>query len=89
MLHLRQNIDDCRMNFRSIQSSHGECVSYLYDIYIGDYRRRFVKCYTKCLHFGIIVTSRDEEAQAVLKRQLGSSTENLKIVVDGINALSH
>jgi hypothetical protein len=69
-------------------ASHDECVRYLYDIYIRNYRRRFVKCYTnQILHFDITVTSRDEKAHAVLKRQLESFIDNLKTVIDEINLL--
>jgi hypothetical protein len=74
--------------FERYNSSHDECVKYLYDIYIRDFRRRFVKCYiNQMLHFDITVTSRDERAHAVLKRQLESSIENLKIVMNKINLL--
>jgi hypothetical protein len=63
-------------------------VKYLYLIYIKDYRRRFVKCYTnQVLHFEITVISREEDEHAVLKRQLKSSTEDLKTVIDEISLL--
>ncbi len=63
-------------------------MKYLYDIYIRNYRHRFVKCYiNQILHFDIIVTSRDEKAHAMLKRQLESFTENLKTVMNEINLL--
>ena len=39
------------------------------------------------LHFDTTTTSRGEGSHAVLKRQLGSSTGDLKTVVDGINLL--
>jgi hypothetical protein len=39
------------------------------------------------LHFDITVTSRDERAHAVLKRQLESSIENLKTMMNEINLL--
>jgi hypothetical protein len=69
-------------------ASHDECVKYLYDTYLRNYRRRFVKCYTnQVLHFDITVTSRDEKAHAVLKRQLESFIDNLKTVIDKINLL--
>ncbi len=74
--------------FERYNSSHGECVKYLYDTYIRDFRRRFVKCYiNQMLHFDITVTSRDERAHAVLKRQLESSIENLKTMMNEINLL--
>ncbi len=69
-------------------SSHDECVKYLYDTYLRNYRRRFVKCYTnQVLHFDTTMTSRDENAHAVLKRQLRSSIDDLKTVIDDINLL--
>jgi hypothetical protein len=68
--------------------THDKCINYLYDIYIRDFRRRFIKCYTnQVLHFDTTVTSRGERAHAVLKRQLESSTNDLKTVVDNINLL--
>jgi hypothetical protein len=74
--------------FERYNSLHDECVKYLYDIYIRDFRCRFVKCYiNQMLHFDITVTSRDERAHAVLKRQFESSIENLKTVMNEINLL--
>ncbi len=74
--------------FERYNSSHDECVRYLYNTYIKNFRRRFVKCYTnQMLHFDITVTSRDEKAHAMLKRQLESSIENLKTVMNEINLL--
>ncbi len=68
--------------------SHNECINYLYDIYIKDYRRRFVKCYTnQMLHCDTTVTSRDESEHVVLKRQLKSSIDNLKTMMNEINSL--
>jgi hypothetical protein len=68
--------------------SHEECIDYLYDIYIKNYRRRFIKCYTnQVLHFDTTMTFRDEKEHAVLKRQLESSTRNLKTVMNDINLL--
>jgi hypothetical protein len=65
-----------------------ECIDYLYDIYIKDYRRRFVKCYTnQVLHFDTIVTSRDESEHAVLKRRLRSSMSDLKTMMNDINLM--
>lgn len=66
---------------------HGDCL-YLFETYARDYRRRFIKCYTdKVLHFGTTVISRGEGGHAVLKRHLGASTGDLKLVVDGISLL--
>jgi hypothetical protein len=63
-------------------------VKYLYLIYIRNYRRRFVKCYTnQILHFEITVISRKEDEHVVLKRQLESSTEDLKTMIDEISLL--
>ncbi len=62
-------------------------MTYLIFIYI-DHRRLFARCYiNKILHFEIIIISRDESAHAVLKKQLRSSSNDLKIVIDGINLL--
>ncbi len=68
--------------------SHDECIDYLYETYIRNYRRRFIKCYTnQILHFDTTMTSRDESAHALLKRQLGKSTDDLKTVVNDINLM--
>jgi hypothetical protein len=67
---------------------HDECIDYLYETYIKDYRRRIIKCYiNKILHFDITVTSRDDNAHALLKRQLEKSIDNLKTVMNEINLL--
>jgi hypothetical protein len=67
--------------------SHEDCMTYLTFIYIG-HRRLFARCYTnKILHFEITTTSRDEDAHAVLKKQLRSSSNDLKIVINDINLL--
>ena len=39
------------------------------------------------MHFETTTTSRGEGGNAVLKRQLGSSSRNIKTIVDGINLL--
>ncbi len=63
-------------------------MKYLYNTYIRDYRRRFVKCYTnKVLHFDTTMTSRGEKAHAVLKKQLETSIENLKTMMNDINLM--
>jgi hypothetical protein len=68
--------------------THEDCVKYLHLIYLRNYRRRFVKCYTdEMLHFEITMTSRSESEHAVLKRQLITSIEDLKTVVNEINLL--
>ncbi len=68
--------------------THDECIDYLYDTYIRDYRRRFVKCYiNQVLHFDTTMTSRDESEHAVLKRQLKSSIDDLKTMMNEINLL--
>ncbi len=68
--------------------SHSDCINYLYDTYIMSYRRRFIKCYTnQMLHFDITITSRDEDAHAILKRQLDKFTNDLKTIVNEINLL--
>ena len=73
--------------FRIQYQGQDQCVEYLNDIYIP-FRHRFVKCYTSMItHFETTTTSRGEGGHAVLKRQLGSSSGDLKTVVDGINLL--
>jgi hypothetical protein len=73
--------------FDKYDRSHEDCVKYLSFIYIVK-RRHFAKCYIdKILHFGIIVTSRSESNYAILKRQLKSSIEDLKIVINKIRLL--
>ncbi len=65
-----------------------ECIDYLYEIYIRDYRRRFVKCYTnQVLHFDTTMTSRDESEHVVLKRRLESSMSDLKTMMNDINLM--
>jgi hypothetical protein len=68
--------------------SHENCVEYLRFIYIAKFRRHFVKCFiNKILHFEIITISRDEDSHAILKRQLKSSSEDLKTMINAINLL--
>jgi hypothetical protein len=60
---------------------------YLIFIYI-DHRRLFAKYHiNKILHFEIIIISRDENAHAILKRQLKSSSNDLKTIINDINLL--
>jgi hypothetical protein len=68
--------------------SHDECIDYLYEIYIRNYRRRFIKCYiNQILHFDITMTSRDEDAHALSKRQLRKSIDDLKTIMNDINLM--
>jgi hypothetical protein len=68
--------------------THDECVKYLYDIYIKNYRRRFIKCYiNQVLHFNTIVTSRDENEHVVFKRRLKSSMSDFKTMMNEINLM--
>jgi hypothetical protein len=49
------------------------------------FRQRFIKCYTnEVLHFETTITSRDESEHATLKRQLRSSNDDFKVVIDEI-----
>jgi hypothetical protein len=74
--------------FDRYNASHDECVRCLYNIYIRNYRRRFVKCHiNQILHFDITVTSRHEKAHAMLKKQLQSFIDNLKTMINKINLL--
>ena len=68
-----------------ITYSDSGCVEYLATTYVNDHRRHFIKCYiNKVLHFETTTTSRGEGGHAVLKRQLGSSSGDLKTMIDGI-----
>jgi hypothetical protein len=67
---------------------HSDCIEYLYNIYILHYRRRFVKCFIdKIMHFDIIVTSREKDAHAMLKRNLITFIDDLKIMMNNLNLL--
>ncbi len=69
-------------------SSHSECIEYLWEIYILHYRRRFVKCFIdKIMHFDIIVTSKEENAHTMLKRNLITFIDDLKIMMNNLNLL--
>lgn len=68
--------------------THPEVIQYLKETWIGPYKPKFVKhCTDKILHFGNTATSRGEGNHAVLKRNLGFSTGDLKEVVDSIELL--
>ena len=63
-------------------------VKYLKKIYIRFYRRRFLKCYiNQVLHFEIIITFREKNSHAILKRQLKSSIDDFKTVINAIKLL--
>ncbi len=62
-------------------------MKYLIIIYIA-HAKHCVKCFiNRVLHFDITTTSRDENSNAMLKRQLNTSTEDLKTVMNDINLL--
>ena len=62
-------------------------VEYLTIIYIT-HVTKFVKCFTdRVLHFNTTTTFREEGGHATLKRHLGTSTGDLKTVVDDIELL--
>jgi hypothetical protein len=62
-------------------------VKYLVIIYIT-HVQRFAKCFSnRMLHFDTTITSRDERRHAVMKRQLRTSTDDLKIVIDEISLI--
>ena len=62
-------------------------MEYLAIIYIT-HASKFVKCFTnRVLHFNTTTTSRNEGEHATLKKHLGTSTGDLKTVVDGIELL--
>jgi hypothetical protein len=63
-------------------------MKYLINIYIVDFRERFVKTFiSQILHFDIINISRDEDDHAILKRQLDVSIEDLKTMIKSIDLL--
>ncbi len=73
--------------FVKYNRSHEDCVKYLIFTYIANCRQ-FVTCFiNKFLHFDIIVISRSENDHAILKRQLRSSSKDLKIVINEIKFL--
>ncbi len=62
-------------------------MKYLTTTYIT-HAKHFVKCFiNRVLHFDITTTSRDESSHAILKRQLRTSTQDLKTVMNDINLL--
>ncbi len=57
-------------------------MKYLINIYIIDFRDRFIKTFiNQMLHFDIIITSREKDAHEILKRQLNVSIEDLKTII--------
>jgi hypothetical protein len=63
-------------------------MKYLINIYIIDFRDRFIKIFiNQMLHFDIIITSREKDAHAILKRQLNVSIEDLKTIINEIDLL--
>lgn len=71
----------------SIKYNQHEVVEYLATTYIT-HASKFVRCFTnRVLHFNTTTTSRGEGGHAVLKRHLGSSTGDLKTVVDQLDLL--
>ena len=72
----------------SYNITHTASMEYLWKTYIRDFHCCFVQCYTnQALHFGITVISRGKSGHIALKKKLGSSTGNLKKVIDGISLL--
>ena len=75
-------------SLRTLTLSQSDCVVYLYETYIRLMKTHFVKCYiNQALYFDITVTSRSEGSYAVFKKQLGTSTKDLKKVMDAISLL--
>jgi hypothetical protein len=63
-------------------------MKYLINIYIIDFRKRFVKIFIiKMFYFDIINISREEDVYALLKRQLDVSIEDLKTMMKSIDLL--
>jgi hypothetical protein len=68
--------------------SHSECIEYLLNTYITHYRRRFVRFFiNQILHFDTIVTSKEEKTHAILKRNLMTSTDDLKTMIENLDLL--
>ena len=62
-------------------------MEYLATTYIT-HASKWVKCFIdRILHFNTTTTSRGEGGHAILKKQLGSSTENIKTMIDNIDLL--
>ena len=71
----------------AVKYRSNDVVEYL-DITYITHAHRFVKCFTnRVLHFDTTSTSRGEGAHAMLKRHLGTSSGDLKTVVDAISLL--
>jgi hypothetical protein len=63
-------------------------MKYLINIYIIDFRDRFIKIFiNQMLHFDIIITSREKNAHAILKRQLNILIDDLKTIINEIDLL--
>lgn len=76
-------------SFHAKWIEYTDCLDYLADLLFRfNHRRKIITCWTdKVLHFGNTATSRGEGAHWVLKRNLSSSTGDLKSVVDSIDFL--
>jgi hypothetical protein len=71
----------------SIKYNDRNVMKYLIIIYII-HVKHFVKCYiNRALHFDITTTSRDESEHAILKRQLETSKNDLKSMIEDIDLL--
>lgn len=65
-----------------------EIYQYLNKVWVGPYKRKFIKCWTdQITHFNNTATSRSESGHAVLKRELKFSTGDLETVVKNIENL--
>ena len=65
-----------------------ESIEYLFFIYIISYSHCLIKCYiNQVLHFETTSTSKDEDNHAILKRQLSTSNNDLKEIMNDIKIL--
>jgi hypothetical protein len=76
-----------RFSVKYSDHDNDHVVKYLIIIYIT-HVQRFAKCFSnRILHFNTTITSRDERRHAVMKRQLRTLTDDLKIVINEISLI--
>jgi hypothetical protein len=69
------------------EDDHENCIQYLTENLLSQRTHR-AHCYINQIwHFEITVTSRDERSHSVLKKQLKTSTKDLKMMMNKINLL--
>lgn len=71
----------------SIKGNNHDVMKYLTFTYIT-HATKFVRCFiNRVLHFSTTTTSRGESGHAMLKKHLGTSTKDLKTIINGIDLL--